>query len=78
MHRARGTGLNPWPHRLTSAPPRLEEIGISPEEFLEDTVSKISSDLFVVQFHGISFFLLLYLKCLRDPFGTEHMALSST
>ncbi|KAH7532431.1 hypothetical protein FEM48_Zijuj04G0019100 [Ziziphus jujuba var. spinosa] len=37
MHRARGSGLDPWPQRLTAAPPRLEELGISPEEFLEDT-----------------------------------------
>lgn len=39
MHRARGSGLDPWPQRLTAASPRLEELGVSPEEFLEDTVS---------------------------------------
>lgn len=39
MHKERGSGLVPWPQRLRVAPPRLEEIGISPEEFLEDTVS---------------------------------------
>ncbi|CAA6668024.1 unnamed protein product [Spirodela intermedia] len=29
--------LAPWPRRLTSPPPRLEEVGISPEAFHEDT-----------------------------------------
>ena len=38
MHRAKGSGLVPWPQRLTTAPPRLEEIGVTPEEFQEDTV----------------------------------------
>lgn len=37
MHRERGSGLVPWPRRLTSAPPRLELLGVSPEEFQEDT-----------------------------------------
>ncbi|KAI4350611.1 hypothetical protein L6164_005056 [Bauhinia variegata] len=37
MHRKRGSGLVPWPERLTTAPPRLEEIGVTPEEFQEDT-----------------------------------------
>lgn len=37
MHRERGSGLVPWPKRLTAAPPRLEEISISPEVFHEDT-----------------------------------------
>lgn len=38
MHMVRGSGLVPWPKRLTEAPPRLEEIGVSAEEFHEDTV----------------------------------------
>ncbi|KAA8530171.1 hypothetical protein F0562_004880 [Nyssa sinensis] len=37
MHKERGTGLEPWPQRLTAAPPRLEEIGVSPDEFQKDT-----------------------------------------
>ncbi|KAG8634951.1 hypothetical protein MANES_17G110500v8 [Manihot esculenta] len=37
MHMVRGSGLVPWPKRLTEAPPRLEEIGVSAEEFHEDT-----------------------------------------
>ncbi|XP_050223866.1 probable methyltransferase PMT9 [Mercurialis annua] len=37
VHKERGSGLVPWPKRLIEAPPRLEEIGISPEEFHEDT-----------------------------------------
>ncbi|XP_059451665.1 probable methyltransferase PMT9 [Corylus avellana] len=37
MHKEKGSGLVPWPQRLTAAPPRLEEIGVSPEEFQEDT-----------------------------------------
>jgi len=38
MHKERGSGLVPWPKRLTAAPPRLEDIGVSPEQFHEDTV----------------------------------------
>ncbi|KAF5479705.1 hypothetical protein F2P56_000504 [Juglans regia] len=36
MHKEKGSGLVPWPQRLTAAPPRLEEIGVSREEFQED------------------------------------------
>ncbi|KDP46391.1 hypothetical protein JCGZ_10231 [Jatropha curcas] len=38
MHKERGSGLVPWPRRLTEAPPRLEEIAVSPEVFHEDTM----------------------------------------
>ncbi|PON46449.1 hypothetical protein TorRG33x02_325810 [Trema orientale] len=37
MHKEKGSGLVTWPQRLTAAPPRLEDIGVSPEEFSEDT-----------------------------------------
>lgn len=37
-HQRKGSGLEPWPRRLTSAPPRLGEIGISADEFRKDTV----------------------------------------
>ncbi|XP_047322006.1 probable methyltransferase PMT9 [Impatiens glandulifera] len=37
MHREKGSGLAPWPRRLTVPPPRLEEIHVSPNEFEEDT-----------------------------------------
>ncbi|XP_062105601.1 probable methyltransferase PMT9 [Humulus lupulus] len=37
MHKVKGSGLVPWPQRLTAAPPRLEDLGVSPEEFSEDT-----------------------------------------
>ncbi|VFQ96857.1 unnamed protein product [Cuscuta campestris] len=37
MHRDKGSGLEPWPHRLTAAPPRLKELNVSPEEFQKDT-----------------------------------------
>ncbi|XP_051141128.1 probable methyltransferase PMT9 [Andrographis paniculata] len=37
MHRERWSGLKPWPQRLIAAPPRLEEIGVSVEEFHKDT-----------------------------------------
>ncbi|KAF8037630.1 hypothetical protein BT93_B0486 [Corymbia citriodora subsp. variegata] len=37
MHRERWSGLVPWPRRLTAPPPRLEEIGVTPAEFQEDT-----------------------------------------
>ncbi|XP_027151527.1 probable methyltransferase PMT9 [Coffea eugenioides] len=37
MHKEKGSGLKPWPQRLTAAPLRLEDIGVSPQEFLKDT-----------------------------------------
>ncbi|GAA0152129.1 methyltransferase [Lithospermum erythrorhizon] len=37
MHKEKGSALEPWPRRLVAAPPRLEEIGISPVEYLVDT-----------------------------------------
>lgn len=43
MHREKGSGLQPWPHRLTTAPPHLGEIGISIEEFQKDTVRLLNS-----------------------------------
>ncbi|XP_077228260.1 putative methyltransferase PMT9 [Tasmannia lanceolata] len=37
MHRGKGSGLVPWPQRLTTPPPRLEDLGISTEQYQEDT-----------------------------------------
>ncbi|KAL8153871.1 hypothetical protein V2J09_011631 [Rumex salicifolius] len=37
IHKIRGTGLLPWPERLAAPPPRLEEIGLSEDEFQADT-----------------------------------------
>lgn len=37
MHKGKGSGLEPWPRRLTGPPPRLEEIGVTPDQFQEDT-----------------------------------------
>ncbi|PQQ13227.1 Methyltransf_29 domain-containing protein [Prunus yedoensis var. nudiflora] len=37
VHKEKGSRVAPWPQRLTTAPPRLEEIVVSPEEFQEDT-----------------------------------------
>ena len=39
MHKRKGSGLEPWPIRLTGPPPRLDEIGVTPDQFREDTVS---------------------------------------
>lgn len=39
MHKEKGSGLEPWPQRVIAPPPRLEEIGVSPQEFQKDTVS---------------------------------------
>ncbi|KAK6940653.1 putative S-adenosyl-L-methionine-dependent methyltransferase [Dillenia turbinata] len=36
-HKARGSGLAPWPSRLTSAPHRLADFGYSSEKFEKDT-----------------------------------------
>jgi hypothetical protein len=38
IHHAKGSGLAPWPKRLTAPPPRLVELGISEEDFVKDTV----------------------------------------
>lgn len=37
-HKARGSGLAPWPARLTTPPPRLADFGYSNEMFERDTV----------------------------------------
>ncbi|KAL8231618.1 hypothetical protein R6Q57_001396 [Mikania cordata] len=37
MHKQKGSGLQPWPSRLREAPPRLDEIGVSHDQFQEDT-----------------------------------------
>ncbi|GJV29166.1 probable methyltransferase PMT9 [Tanacetum coccineum] len=37
MHKAKGSGFQPWPSRLTGPSPRLDEIGVSPDQFQEDT-----------------------------------------
>ncbi|KAJ8544976.1 hypothetical protein K7X08_017559 [Anisodus acutangulus] len=37
VHKEKGTGLEPWPKRLTAPPPRLEEIGVTLEEFHKDS-----------------------------------------
>jgi hypothetical protein len=39
QHKAKGTGLAPWPARLTTPPPRLADFGYSAEMFEKDTVS---------------------------------------
>lgn len=39
VDRAMGSELLPWPKRLTTPPPRLEELGISSDVFLHDNVS---------------------------------------
>lgn len=38
MQRARGSGLAPWPARLTSPPPRLADFDYSAEMFEKDMV----------------------------------------
>ncbi|KAL9671803.1 hypothetical protein QQ045_009376 [Rhodiola kirilowii] len=36
-HKEKSSGLAPWPQRLVAPPPRLEDIGVNPEDFLEDS-----------------------------------------
>lgn len=36
--KAKGSGLAPWPARLTSPPPRLADFGYSSDMFEKDTV----------------------------------------
>lgn len=67
MHKERWSGLLPWPQRLTAAPPRLEEIGVSSEEFHEDTVSfwdhkRVSSDLVLPCFLDLDLFVAFLYK----------------
>jgi len=38
MHKAKGSGLAPWPARLTTPPPRLAEIHYSTKMFEKDVV----------------------------------------
>ncbi|KAK9108439.1 hypothetical protein Syun_024450 [Stephania yunnanensis] len=37
MHAQKGSGLEPWPKRLTAPPPRLEELGVTISEYQNDT-----------------------------------------
>ncbi|KAJ6998153.1 hypothetical protein NC653_014369 [Populus alba x Populus x berolinensis] len=39
QHKAKGTGLAPWPARLTTPPPRLADFGYSAEMFEKDTAN---------------------------------------
>lgn len=59
MHREKGSGLEPWPKRLTAAPPRLEEVNVSPDEFYEDTVSSLNDKktalICIIPDHVLSF-----------------------
>lgn len=38
MHKAKGSGLVPWPARLITPPPRLADFDYSTEMFEKDTV----------------------------------------
>lgn len=38
-HASKGSGLAPWPARLTSPPPRLADFGYSSDMFEKDTVN---------------------------------------
>lgn len=42
MHRDKGTGLAPWPERLTTPPPRLAELDISTDTFEKDMVLQVT------------------------------------
>lgn len=39
-HSVKGSGLAPWPARLTSPPPRLADFGYSNKMFEKDTVQQ--------------------------------------
>ena len=43
MHHAKGSGLVPWPKRLTTPPPRLEDLNVGEGEFKKDTVMHLDS-----------------------------------
>lgn len=42
-HKTKGSGLAPWPARVTSPPPRLADFGYSTDMFEKDTVLKPQS-----------------------------------
>jgi hypothetical protein len=39
VHRDGGSGLAPWPARLTNPPPRLADLYVTADTFEKDTVS---------------------------------------
>lgn len=57
-HKTKGSGLAPWPARLTSSPPRLADFGYSTDMFEKDTVLNSQSfcnhrSYFIGFFHGL-------------------------
>lgn len=83
MHREKGSGLEPWPKRLTTAPPRLGEIGVSVEEFLKDTVRLLTiccapvMQFFTWELVPFFFGLNLYINLFICVCDAECMALQS-
>lgn len=77
MHRQKGSGLVPWPQRLFSAPPRSEEVGVSAEEFKEDSVSFLIGVNVIYGFEALAatnavyyyLFILTYPRSLRERFN---------
>lgn len=51
-HNTKGSGLAPWPARLTTAPPRLADFGYSSDMFDKDTVMENMLTL-----------IIIFLKC---------------
>lgn len=46
-HQTRGSGLAPWPARLTAPPPRLADFGYTSDMFERDTVIHGKISLFM-------------------------------
>lgn len=51
IQRAKGSGLSPWPARLTTPPPRLADFGYSNEMFEKDTVIKLQQFIYIFRFY---------------------------
>lgn len=50
-HKTKGSGLAPWPARLTTPPPRLADFGYSSDMFEKDMVNELTHSLFSQSLH---------------------------
>ncbi|BAS99204.1 probable methyltransferase PMT9 isoform X1 [Oryza sativa Japonica Group] len=60
VHKVKGSNLLPWPQRLTAPPPRLEELGISSNNFSDDSE--------IWHFRVIQYWKLMKSEIQKDSF----------
>lgn len=76
VNRAKGSELVPWPQRLIAPPPRLEELGVTSDKYLEDTVShrmNIITAMSICPFNKYQFLV----SCSLSTFNAGGLALES-